>query len=100
MCLPVCAHNDAGGLRGFETTCAPSRAQPHLVELEIAAIRMDDRVESDDRGLSADRAVAEPEDHVVSLVIDSLLHLLVDAGTRRRIDRHARLLQLVVELRI
>ncbi len=36
-----------------------------------------------------DRAVAEPQDHVVGLVEDPLLHLLVEVGARRR-DRRSR----------
>ena len=63
---------------------ARSRAEPHLVELKVAAVRMDDRVEAADSRLRADRTVAEPEDHVVILVIDPLLHLFVDVRPRRR----------------
>src|SRR5450631_1506218 len=100
MGLPSAARPDKGAVCARTTPRAGSRAQPHLVEPEIAAVRVDDRIEASDRRLSTDGTVAEPEDHVVSLVIDSLLHLFVDAGPRCRIDRHARLLQQVVEHRI
>src|SRR5260370_32977517 len=78
----------------------PSPAQPDLVELEVAAIRMNNRVEAADRGLRADRTVAESEDYVVNLVVNPLLHLLVDVGPRGGVDGHARLLQEIVELRV
>ena len=74
-----------------------SRPQPDFMELEVAAVRMNDRVEAADRGLRADRTVAEPEDHVVNLIVDALLHLLVDVCARGGVDRHARLLQESVE---
>src|SRR5450755_1705917 len=45
--------------------------QPDFVELEVAAVRMNNRVEAPDRGLRANRPVAEPEDDVVILVEDA-----------------------------
>src|SRR5208282_1655392 len=90
----------AAGARFAPAAGASSRAQPHFVEPQVAAVRVNDRVEPTDRGLGADRTVAEPEDHVVILVVDSLLHLLVDVGTGRWVDRDARLLQEIVKVRI
>jgi hypothetical protein len=78
----------------------PQGLQPDFVELEVAAVRMNDRVEAPNRGLRADRPVAEPEDDVVILVEDALLHLLVDVGARRGVDRNARFLQESVEIGI
>src|ERR1700721_2214922 len=75
-----------------------SGLQPDFVELEVAAVRMNDRVEAPDRGLRADRPVPEPEDHVVILVEDALLNLFVDACAGNRVDCHTRFLQEVVEI--
>ena len=61
---------------------------------------MNNRVEAADRGLRADRPVPEPEDDVVILVEDALLHLLVDVGARRGVDCYARFLQEIVKLGI
>src|SRR5208337_3687683 len=60
----------AAGARFAPAAGASSRAQPHFVEPQVAAVRVNDRVEPTDRGLGADRTVAEPEDHVVILVVD------------------------------
>src|ERR1700729_80056 len=75
-----------------------SGLQPDFVELEVAAVRMNDRVEAPDRRLRADRPVPEPEDHVVILVEDALLNLFVDVCAGNRVDCHTRLLQEVVEI--
>src|SRR5271168_3104384 len=55
-------------------TIAGSGAQPHLVEVEVAPVRMDDRVEPYDGGLRSNGSISEPQDDVVDLIADTFLN--------------------------
>src|SRR5919107_1850716 len=53
---------------GRAMLCQPrrrSRPQPDLMEVQVAPVRMHDRLEAADRGLCADGSVPEPEHHIV-----------------------------------
>src|ERR1700692_5050096 len=76
---------------------AGSGAQPHPVEVEVAPVRMDDRVEPYDGGLRSAGAISEPQDHVVDLIEDTFLHFFVGICARGGIDNPARLLSEFVD---
>jgi hypothetical protein len=70
------------------------------MEVEVAPVRMNDRVEPYDGGLSSDGSISEPQDDVVDLIEDSFLHFFVGIGARRGIDNAARLLREFVDDRV
>jgi hypothetical protein len=66
------------------------------MEVQVAAVRMDDRLNTADRRLRSYGAIPEPQDDIMHLIKNALLHLSVDIIARGRIGRDACLLKKLV----